>query len=58
MSKIVDKVLLVTELKKTPYEIINNTKKSLEKVDADVAGIIVNKISYKGNSYTYEEYYR
>lgn len=58
MSKIVDKVLLVTELKKTPYEIINNTKKSLEKVDADVAGIIINKIPYKGNSYTYEEYYR
>ena len=58
MSKIVDKVLLVTELKRTPYEIINSTKKSLEKVDADVAGIIVNKIPYKGNSYTYEEYYR
>ena len=58
MSKIVDKVLIVAELKQTPYELINNTKKSLEKVNADIAGVIINKIPYSGKSYTYDGYYR
>lgn len=58
MSRLVDKVIVVTELKHTPYELLNNTKKSLEKVNADIAGIVVNKVTTNNKkSYTYSKYY-
>ncbi len=57
MSKLVDKVVIVSELKHTPYELLNNTKKSLQKVNANIAGVIINKIPYSGKAYTYEGYY-
>lgn len=58
MSKLVDKVVVVTELKQTPFELLENTVKSLQKVNADIAGIVVNKVASTGkNSYTYGNYY-
>lgn len=58
MSRLVDKVVIVTELKHTPYELLNNTKKSLEKVNADIAGVVVNKvIANNKKAYTYSKYY-
>lgn len=58
MSNLVDKVVLVTELKHTPSELLENAKKSLDKVDADIAGVVVNKVSTNGkNAYTYSRYY-
>lgn len=58
MSRLVDKVIVVTELKHTPYELLNNTKKSLEKVNADIAGIVVNKVTTNNKkSYIYSKYY-
>jgi len=58
MSRLVDKVVIVTELKHTPYELLNNTKKSLEKVNADVAGVVVNKVvANNKKAYTYSKYY-
>lgn len=58
MSRLVDKVVIVTELKHTPYELLNNTKKSLEKVNADIAGVVVNKVTANNKkAYTYSKYY-
>lgn len=58
MSRLVDKVVIVTELKHTPYDLLNNTKKSLEKVNADIAGVVVNKVEANGKkAYTYSKYY-
>lgn len=58
MSRLVDKVVIVTELKHTPADLLNNTKKSLEKVNADIAGVVVNKVkSNNKKAYTYSKYY-
>ena len=58
MSQLVDKVVVVTELKYTPLELLENTKKSLEKVNADIAGIVVNKVpANQKTAYTYNQYY-
>ena len=58
MSQLVDKVVIVTELKYTPLELLENTKKSLEKVNADIAGIVVNKVpANQKTAYTYNKYY-
>lgn len=58
MSRLVDKVVVVTELKHTPYDLLNNTKKSLEKVNADIAGVVVNKVAANNKkAYTYSKYY-
>lgn len=58
MSRLVDKVVIVTELKHTPYELLDNTKKSLQKVNADIAGVVVNKVPTNGKkAYTYNRYY-
>lgn len=58
MSQLVDKVVIVTQLKYTPLELLENTKKSLEKVNADIAGVVVNKVpTNQKNHYTYNSYY-
>ena len=58
MSQLVDKVIVVTELKHTPYDLLENTTKSLQKVNANIAGIVVNKVSTGNkNMYTYDKYY-
>lgn len=58
MSQLVDKVVVVTELKHIPYELLENTTKSLKKVNANIAGIVVNKVvTGNKNMYTYDKYY-
>ncbi len=56
MSKNVDKVVVVCAVNYTKLDQLENTKKSLQNVGADVAGVIVNKVpevhsSYYGNYY-------
>ena len=58
MSTLVDKVLIVAKEGVTPKSVLETTKKSLEKVNADVAGVILNDINKKGNLYgKYYSYY-
>ena len=58
MSTLVDKVVIVTSNKYTPKTEFMNTKNSLEKVGAPIAGVIVNKIdSTKGAYGKYYYYY-
>ena len=51
MSSLIDKVIIVSAEGITPKEIIENTKNSLEKVDASVAGIVINKVNRKNVKY-------
>lgn len=56
MSRRADKVIVVASMKYTPMDLLVNTKKSLEKVGADIAGIVVNKVPRQHSSY-YSSYY-
>lgn len=56
MSKLVDEVVVVTAMKQTPIELLEQTKKTLEAVDANVAGVIVNKVPNKNGGYYYGNY--
>ena len=58
MSTLVDKVLIVSREQMTPKSVLESTKDSLEKVNAPVAGVILNDIKRKGSYYSkYYEYY-
>ena len=58
MSNLVDQVLIVSSDSVTPKSTFENTKKTLEKVDAPIAGIVLNNIDRKNNSYgKYYSYY-
>ena len=56
MAKNVDKTVVVCAVNYTKIDQLENTKKTLQNVEADVAGVIVNKVpevhsSYYGNYY-------
>ena len=56
MSTLVDKTLIVCSENVTPKSVLENTKKTLANVNADVSGIVLNKINKKSNGY-YVKYY-
>jgi len=56
MARLVDKVVIVSALKQTKMELLENTKRSLQSVGADIAGVIVNKTPAIHNNY-YGHYY-
>lgn len=56
MSKLVDEVVIVSAMKQTPLELLAQTKKTLEAVEANIAGVIVNKVPNKNGSYYYGNY--
>ena len=56
ISTLVDKTLIVASDGVTPKELLNGTKKSLESVNANIAGVIVNKVNASENGY-YGKYY-
>lgn len=56
LSKLVDAVVVVSASKSTKTEQLQTTMKALKNVDANVAGVILNKIVDNGNSY-YGNYY-
>lgn len=55
MSKLVDKVLIVSSDSMTPKSVLESTKKQLESVNAPVAGDVLNNVSRKNS--TYGKYY-
>ena len=55
MSRMVDGVIIVAENNKTPIHFIKETKKELEKVNANILGVVLNKIKEKNK--TYGSYY-
>ena len=56
MARLVDKVVIVSCFGETKMELLENTKKSLESVGADIAGVVVNKTPAVKSSY-YNHYY-
>lgn len=56
MSKLVDEVVIVSAMKQTPLELLAQTKKTLETVEANIAGVIVNKVPNKNGGYYYGNY--
>ena len=56
VSGLVDKTVVIASIDYTPIDLLTNTIKSLEKVKAPVAGIIVNKIPISKNGYYYSSY--
>lgn len=55
MADLVDKIVLVSAYKYTRIEQLINTKKSLDKMNKKIAGVILNKLPDKKNKYyTYE----
>lgn len=58
MSTLVDKVLIVSSNSVTPKSVLETTKRSLEKVNAPIAGDVLNNIDKKGSTYgRYYSYY-
>lgn len=56
MSTLVDETIIVSSEGVTPKELLKNTKKELESVNANIAGIILNKVNGNGSKY-YGRYY-
>ena len=57
LSGLADEVILVTTVGYTSVDELNNAKKSLENINAKIAGVIVNKVNHRTNgkySYYYE----
>ena len=56
VSRFADKTLIVSTIGYTPVDLLENTKKSLENVNADIAGVIVNKVPVSRGGYYYSAY--
>lgn len=56
MTRLSDIVLIVARAKKTTLEILDNTKEALENVNANIAGVILNRVDKKDSKY-YKNYY-
>lgn len=56
-SSYADTSVIVARYKHTPMELLEKSKKSLENVGANIAGVILNQIPIKDNPYYYSSYY-
>ena len=56
MTRLADIVLIVARAKKTTLELLENTKEALENVNANIAGVILNRVDKKDSKY-YKNYY-
>ena len=57
MAKLVDKVAIVSAIGQTDIDDLNDTKKALQNIDANIAGVIVNRVPLKGKKDRYFNYY-
>ena len=56
MAPLVDKIVIVATYKKTPIEVLKNANIALDKFKDKIAGVVLNKVPFKGNHY-YSSYY-
>ena len=56
MSTLVDGVVIVSSHKETPISLLNNTKKNLQNVNANILGVVLNRANSKSKKY-YGHYY-
>ena len=60
MAKLVDTTIIVSSVKLTPLELLQNTKKSLLNVGANIAGVVLNRVETENSVYAnkyYGKYY-
>ena len=57
LTPLVDEAVLVCSHKRTPMDLLAASKKALDTSNVKIAGVIVNKMDKKGNSYYYNKYY-
>lgn len=58
MADLVDKIVIVSAYKQTPIELLNNTKKNLEKFSDKIAGAVLNKYPATKDHYYSNYYYK
>lgn len=58
MADLVDKIVIVSAYKETPIELLNNTKKNLEKFSDKIAGVVLNKYPATKDHYYSNYYYK
>ena len=56
LTRLVDTVLVVARAKKTTMELLENTINSLKNVNANIAGVILNRIKNNNNNKYYKDY--
>ena len=56
MTRLADTVLIVARAKKTSMETLEATKEALENVNANISGIVLNRVENSNNKY-YKNYY-
>ena len=56
MTRLADVVLIVARAKKTTLELLDSTKEALENVNANIAGVILNRVDKQDSKY-YKNYY-
>ncbi len=58
MADLVDKIVIVSAYKQTPIELLNSTKKNLEKFSDKIAGVVLNKYPATKDHYYSNYYYK
>ena len=58
MADLVDKIVIFSAYKQTPIELLNNTKKNLEKFSDKIAGVVLNKYPATKDHYYSNYYYK
>ena len=56
LTRLVDTTIVVAKAKKTPIELLQNTIESLKNVNAEISGVILNRVKKSKNKY-YKNYY-
>lgn len=56
LSKLADKVVIVVKYESTTIDALEDTKKALENVDANIAGVVINSIPRSKTKYGYYYY--
>ena len=57
MGRLVDGVIIVSSCKETSVSVLEDTKRNLENVKANILGVVLNRASTKKNRYYYGSYY-
>lgn len=57
MGRLVDGVIIVSSCKETSVSVLEDTKRNLENVKANILGVVLNRASAKKNRYYYGSYY-
>lgn len=57
LAPMIDGVLLVIDSNEVSIEVAQKSKKSLEQVGANILGVVLNKVKYRGDDYEYYYYY-